>query len=616
MRGSSTISAATAPSTGSAGATSRCCIAGIRSATRSRPGCSPRGSPAGSRTGARLARILSSPTSSPRSASSPVRTTYTKRPSSTRCCRRRCSTSRARRQTRQSARCGEQLEVSARALPRDHGDGKKIRKAFYVLHNLGALGQRHATLAGLVEELLAQRVGTYRTVLEEHHDELTDPRSHDEVVRSPTGWLPRSWRTGPSGSSGATAPRSRSRGCSRGRGWARSHWAARPPTARSACAPTTRRGWDCRWRCSRRSSSCETKDFANVFRDFTAVDVETTDHDIASAELVEIAAVRVRDGMIVDEHRTLVQPRGRIAPGAMKTHGLSAADVESRAVRSTRCGRASGSSAAVTCSWRTTGISSTFPSCAHGCAGTELCTYDTLPLARDLQPGSAKLVDLARRFGIEPGRRIARSTIRGHSRMSASRCDDMKRRRRAQDGAREPARPPRHRPAALAGRSGSGGRAVAPALSSVRLRPIQRLSGALRDGACPRRRRFAAHSPPGHRVARRRQADGARARGEDRRRAVSGGDGPNAVAAGSVCRRRAARSGGALPRACRALGSDGIDPDRSRVNLLTLHSTKGLEFSRVYVVRRRGCAASAETRRRGVRRRRISRRRGDCFTSG
>jgi DNA helicase-2/ATP-dependent DNA helicase PcrA len=41
-----------------------------------------------------------------------------------------------------------------------------------------------------------------------------------------------------------------------------------------------------------------------------------------------------------------------------------------------------------------------------------------------------------------------------------------------------------------------------------------------------------------------------------------------------------------LERVTLSARGDGVDVDRERVNLLTLHSTKGLEFSRVYVV---GC---------------------------
>ena len=39
-----------------------------------------------------------------------------------------------------------------------------------------------------------------------------------------------------------------------------------------------------------------------------------------------------------------------------------------------------------------------------------------------------------------------------------------------------------------------------------------------------------------------------------------------------------------LERVTLSARSDGVDVDRDRVNLLTLHSTKGLEFSRVYIV--------------------------------
>ena len=63
----------------------------------------------------------------------------------------------------------------AKRLGKDDEEGKKLRRADYALQNLPALGRKHSTLAGLVEDLLSQRVGEYRTVLEDRHDELTDP---------------------------------------------------------------------------------------------------------------------------------------------------------------------------------------------------------------------------------------------------------------------------------------------------------------------------------------------------------------------------------------------------------------------------------------------------------
>ena len=75
-----------------------------------------------------------------------------------------------------------QLEHMARTLPREHGDAKKIWRGFYALKNLAALGKSHRSLGPLVEDVLSEKVGTYRTILEEHQEDLTDPASHEEVV--------------------------------------------------------------------------------------------------------------------------------------------------------------------------------------------------------------------------------------------------------------------------------------------------------------------------------------------------------------------------------------------------------------------------------------------------
>jgi DNA polymerase III epsilon subunit-like protein len=44
----------------------------------------------------------------------------------------------------------------------------------------------------------------------------------------------------------------------------------------------------------------EMGDAPAAFSNFTAVDLETTSLDSKTAEIIEIAAVRVRDGVIVD----------------------------------------------------------------------------------------------------------------------------------------------------------------------------------------------------------------------------------------------------------------------------------------------------------------------------
>jgi DNA polymerase-3 subunit epsilon len=59
--------------------------------------------------------------------------------------------------------------------------------------------------------------------------------------------------------------------------------------------------------------------------DFAVVDVETTGLDAASERVIEVAAVRVRDGEVIDEFSTLVDP-GRPVHNT-EYHGITTADV-------------------------------------------------------------------------------------------------------------------------------------------------------------------------------------------------------------------------------------------------------------------------------------------------
>jgi superfamily I DNA/RNA helicase/DNA polymerase III epsilon subunit-like protein len=476
----------------------------------------------------------------------------------------------------------EQLELSARALPRDHGDGKKIRRAFYTLNNLGALGRRHETLVGLVEELLVQRVGTYRTILEEHHDELTDPRTHEDVVRLANRleaaraahrpvWLERR--------NGAEIAL---KGMLAGVGIGFVSLDATPPDGAEQILASDATSLGLPLALFKALQLLRAGTFQNVFRDFTAVDVETTDRDVGSAELVEIAAVRVRDGMISDEYHTLVRPRGRIALGATRTHGLSDGDVAGAPSFEEMwpeflefCG------GDVLVAHN--GYQFDFP-ILRRLAGAELCTYDTLPLARDLHPGSAKLVDLARRFGFDPGtshralddtRTLARVCLALHEMKVAV--------------ARKTALVNLLDHLAIALMLWPGDSDPEADLLRGLCRPYAfgRYSDCLDHYESERQQTGDDTLPTVHQLIE--WLGGAKLM--ERVRAEKTADERYPVAMARMRRLLEQCAGESLyEQISRFLErvalsrSDGIDPERERVNLLTLHSTKGLEFSRVYIL--------------------------------
>ena len=481
-----------------------------------------------------------------------------------------------------------QLEHMARTLPREHADAKKIWRGFYALKNLEALGKSHASLGSLVEDILSEKVGTYRTILEEHQQDLTDPASHEEVValaervrRAASGgqpvWIPRL--------GGAEIPARRIvlemgiRSVDLG-------GTPRPDALRITAddLPTLGIGLGL----FKTAQLVRTRGFESTFRDFTAIDLETTDKDVDRAEIVELAAVRVRHGRIVGEFHTLVKPRVPITSGALAAHRISESDVATAPFFETvwtEFREFCGSDVLVAHN----GYTFDFPILRRMASklprGTDFLTYDTLPLARTLHATSRRLEHLAKRYGI----------VTGQSHRALDDCRTLAR--------------------------------VFPALSETRVEYARKtalvnlldqlgVALALSDkhSLCDEARKVFDLVPPyslgrhsdcldcyasecaacgdidlpgvddlirllgGHQLMERLRAE----RSADKRYPETMGRLRRLI---EVCAK------GELPdQICafleRAVLSkyDGAEAGKNRVNLLTLHSTKGLEFSRVYIV--------------------------------
>lgn len=486
------------------------------------------------------------------------------------------------------------LRKRSRELGFTDEDGKKIRRALASLQNLAALSVKHATLPGLVDEILSQRVGTYQTALEQRAEDLSDPALDPAVVRLAGELANVKMRKGrilfplmgglEIGLAGLYTA-----------GGFRLVDYLKPgdvPAATDLVIEPARSGL-----LGIALTSFKALQLANVaagpdFKDFVVVDLETTGREIGSAEIVEIAAVRVRDWEIVAEFHRLVKPRVPIEPEASAVHGYRAADVETAAHFEAvwpEFRAFAGTDTLVAHN----GYQFDFPILGRmikslgdeppGAPGG-FVTFDTLPLARALRIGSAKLEHLAEKFGVDKGTPHqalwdVRTLAKVYRKLEEERR--ARTRRTALSGALD------HLGVALALSDPDTLTSEGVMLADLaRIYALGRYSNSLDYYRAERGRVGPTAATIETLIDRLGGVDlmarvRAEKRAEDRY--------PNAMAR----IRRLIEGLEELPLAdgiVEFLGrlalsrSDGVEADPNRVNLLTLHSTKGLEFSRVFIV--------------------------------
>src|SRR5437870_3453331 len=315
------------------------------------------------------------------------------------------------------------VRTLARRRPAQDPDTRKLWRLVFQVENLRALPRAHQALAPLVDEILSQSVGPYRNALEERHDELSDPADNPEAVRlakrlsraiageqgiviEPQGGLEIALR-GMLAAAGVRHVPSQ---------------ATEPLQPRGTGPGLTHPGEVLRREVLRREDGGEhglaltlfkalqlvhATELDTALERYVTFDLETTDKDVEVCEVVEAGAVRVVDGEIVDRFHTLVRPYRPITPGATEVHGYTDADV-----------RGAPSFGEVWPEFRAflgddvliahNGQHFDIPVLRRLAAGRDgvdsLVFYDTLPLVRSLSRDSAKLEDLALRFGIDAGR--------------------------------------------------------------------------------------------------------------------------------------------------------------------------------------------------------------------
>jgi ATP-dependent DNA helicase UvrD/PcrA len=489
----------------------------------------------------------------------------------------------------------ELLRLEGRRLPRRDEDGKKIRRCLVTLANLPAMRDRHLRLAALVEELLAQRVGQYRSFLEEKYEEslIGDPLEdsaatalRDRLRRALHGratvWLPRL-----GGAELALGVMLREAGVTQV-GYLDPGAVPRPDDVR--IGPTDRGRHSLALTLFKALQLIHAAELEPAFLDFVAVDVETTDLDPETCDVVELAAVRVRQGRIVEEFRRLVRPTRPVSPAAAAVHHYT----EAQLLDAPDFGSVWGEFRAFAgrdLLVAHNGHSFDFPvlrrlAAGHP-AGDHFAGFDTLPLARDLHPGSRRLGDLARALGVDPGEE---HHALDDTRTLARVLPLLEKKKLARARATALTTLLEHLAVAqVLSPEAELSEEDRSFLDVGRIYALGRYSRALAAFEAERSLSGTTDAPDPERLIERL---GGRVLMQRLRREKTAED---RYPAAMSRLRRLLEDGGAdatldeelagfLERVALSQSRGGPEVDRDRVNLLTLHSTKGLEFSRVYIV--------------------------------
>src|SRR5438093_2889362 len=206
-----------------------------------------------------------------------------------------------------------QVRALAQRRPKHDPDTKKLWRLIFQIENLRSLPRSHPTLPAVIEEILSQSVGPFKNVLEERHDELSDPAALPEARRvAEQIEKAQDISFAPRGGVEITL-----RGMLAAAGYRRLPITP-TGTVIEADALTVFKALQL----------LSSKDIGTALERYVTFDFETTDDDVATCGVVEIGAARVVNGEIVERFHSLVNPFRPISARATQIHGYTDADVK------------------------------------------------------------------------------------------------------------------------------------------------------------------------------------------------------------------------------------------------------------------------------------------------